>query len=294
MTPFDGPKLRPDLPVYPGALQLLRVTSATIPGPSGGVSSGIGTGNIAPTVLYVAETQQSRTDTLSPRDREPCLVLDPSGLGLLPGYYLGRLVNTYQSLPVYMVSAVPGPSGVPGPLGPAGPSGIPGVAPPLAGAQVNRGGADITLVRNTRTAIIFSSSAAFDTAPYWDGSTKLVIPGGASSSYYDISGNFTMSMTAFAAATAINAFNLLVYGALVVNGATLAAVLDTEAYDGADTDTATNTVLRSFTLPTKTISLVAGDYLEMMAYYIDTPSGGTAKVLSEANNYPCWMQLVKR
>lgn len=81
-----------------------------MPGPSGGSSSGIGTGTVPPSVLYVASTQQLRTDTLSPRDREPCLVVDVNGLGLTTGYYLGRLAGSYNSLPVYEVSALPNAS----------------------------------------------------------------------------------------------------------------------------------------------------------------------------------------
>lgn len=102
-SPFKPPTLRPDLPIYPGTLQLLRVTAATIPGPSGGASSGPGVGLTPPTVLYVASTQQLRTDTLAPRDREPCLVVDIAGVTLTAGYYLGHLAGSYQSLPVYEV-----------------------------------------------------------------------------------------------------------------------------------------------------------------------------------------------
>lgn len=90
-------------PIYPPLIQLVRVTSATVPGPTGGASAGVGTGGVAPTILYVSSTQQLRTDTLSPRDREPCLVDDVNNVGLPPGYYLGRLAGSYKSLPVYEV-----------------------------------------------------------------------------------------------------------------------------------------------------------------------------------------------
>jgi hypothetical protein len=92
--PFFGPTA----PVYPHLLQLLRVTSGTVPGPSGYASSS----QLGPN-LYIASTQQLRTDTLLPRDREPCLAVDVNSFGLIPGYYLGRLAGSYQSLPVYGV-----------------------------------------------------------------------------------------------------------------------------------------------------------------------------------------------
>ena len=105
-SPLVPPVLRDDLPRYPPLIQLLRVTAATVPGPAGNV-------------LYVSSTQQLRTDTLIPRDREPCLALDVNMAGLIPGYYLGRLAGSYQSLPVYEVvgaesgATVPMPSSSP-------------------------------------------------------------------------------------------------------------------------------------------------------------------------------------
>lgn len=100
---FNPPTLRPDLPNYPSHLQLLRVTGGRIPGPSGSLGqSSTNLGVIYP-YIYLAVTQQLATDTLLPRDREPCLVSDVRGTGLLPGYYLGRLAGTFQSLPLYEV-----------------------------------------------------------------------------------------------------------------------------------------------------------------------------------------------
>jgi hypothetical protein len=131
-SPLGPPTLRDDLPRYPPLLQSIRVTAATIAGPPGG-----------PSALYVASTQQLRTDILAPRDREPCLAVDLNSAGLAAGYYLGRLSGSYQGLPVYEVTggavsgvAAPGPpgprgpSGVPGPSGVAGPSGAPGPSGP--------------------------------------------------------------------------------------------------------------------------------------------------------------------
>lgn len=97
-SPLTPQTLRDDLPRYPILLQLLRVTAGTIPGPSGYASASVTAPN-----LYVAAVQQLRSDTLLPRDREPCLANDVNRAGLAPGYYLGRLAGSYQSLPVYEV-----------------------------------------------------------------------------------------------------------------------------------------------------------------------------------------------
>ena len=97
-SPLQHPTLRDDLPRYPPLSQLLRVGSTTVPGPSG-----YGSSSVLGPVLYVASTQQLRTDTILPRDREPCLALDVNGFGLSPGYYIGRLAGSHNSLPVYEV-----------------------------------------------------------------------------------------------------------------------------------------------------------------------------------------------
>ena len=102
-VPLIGQVLQEDLPLYPPLVQLLRVTAATVAGPSG-VTQTAGSSVLGPT-LYVSFTQQLRTDGLLPRDREPCLVDDINGLGLKPGYYTGRLAGSYTSLPVYEVGA---------------------------------------------------------------------------------------------------------------------------------------------------------------------------------------------
>jgi len=119
---FNGPNLQSDLPIYPPQLQLLRVTATTVAGPAG-VSQLAGSSVLAP-ILYVSFTEQLRTDTMLPADREPCLVADVRGLGLPPGFYLGRLAGSWTSLPVYEVVAG-GSVGPPGPQGPAGPAGGP-------------------------------------------------------------------------------------------------------------------------------------------------------------------------
>jgi hypothetical protein len=115
---ISKPHLGQRQPLYPPLYQLLRVTSVTIPGPTGGTSAGVGTGNIAPSLLYISSTQQLRTDTLSPRDREPCLVDDVNNVGLTSlmvngqwAYFLGRLAGSYQSLPVYEVAEFAGSGG---------------------------------------------------------------------------------------------------------------------------------------------------------------------------------------
>ncbi len=97
-SPFTPPTLRSDLPTYPHLLQAVRVTSTTVIGPIGFMSSGL-----SGMRLYVSSTQQLRTDALMPRDREPCLALDLNQLDLTPGYYLGRLAGSYLGLPVYEI-----------------------------------------------------------------------------------------------------------------------------------------------------------------------------------------------
>lgn len=96
-TNLVPPRFGPRQPVYPPTQQLLRVTGATVPGP------GVGSSSLVPgtNVLYVAFAQQLRTDSLTTRDREPCLAVDPSGGGLSAGYYLGRLAGSWTGLPVY-------------------------------------------------------------------------------------------------------------------------------------------------------------------------------------------------
>lgn len=97
---ISPPRLGQQHPIWPPLLQLLRVTDATIPGPTGGASAGLGTGNTPPPVLYIASTQQLRTDTYAPRDREPCLVVPiPIDSVLSAGYYLGRLSSSFQTNP---------------------------------------------------------------------------------------------------------------------------------------------------------------------------------------------------
>lgn len=89
MWPFTAPHLNPDLPIYPVHLQLLKIGGGTVAGPTSDI------------LLYAASTQQLVPATLKPRNREPCFVLDVNGLGLPPGYHLGRLAGSWQELPVY-------------------------------------------------------------------------------------------------------------------------------------------------------------------------------------------------
>lgn len=106
------------------------MTEAVVAGPSG-VSQFAGSSVLAP-VLYVAFVQQLRSDSLLPRDRVPCLAADINGLGLLPGYYTGRLGGSHNSLPVYEIAFksanIAGPTGPQGPRGSTGPEGPPGPA----------------------------------------------------------------------------------------------------------------------------------------------------------------------
>lgn len=140
-NPLTAPALRPNLPTYPIHLELLRVTSSTVAGPTGGASAGLGTGNIAPSSLYVSSTQQLRTDTLAPRDREPCLVVPaPNADGvtfptLTAGYYLGRLAGSYSSLPVYeVVMSSSSTTTTTSSTYPQGTGGLPGLTPDQAAA----------------------------------------------------------------------------------------------------------------------------------------------------------------
>jgi hypothetical protein len=103
-SPFQPPVLRDDLPRYPQVTQLIRVTAAQVPGPAGVVQAA-GSSILSP-ILYVAFTQQMRDDgSLLPRDREPCLADDVNGIGLSPGFYLGRLASSFNSLPVYEITS---------------------------------------------------------------------------------------------------------------------------------------------------------------------------------------------
>lgn len=100
------PDLRPDLPVYPVHTQLIRVTSTTVSGPTG-VTQVVGSSVLAPR-LYIAYVQQHLPDSLLPRDREPCLVNDVTGMGASPGFYLGRLSSQWTGLPVYTIIPILG------------------------------------------------------------------------------------------------------------------------------------------------------------------------------------------
>lgn len=103
-------RLEPDIPVYPPLIQLIRVTAVTVAGPAGVVQA-VGSSVLGPT-LYVAFVQQLRADgSLLPRDREPCLADDVNGVGLTPGFYIGRLAGTWTSLPVYEIGASASVSG---------------------------------------------------------------------------------------------------------------------------------------------------------------------------------------
>jgi hypothetical protein len=103
-SPLVPPTLRDDLPRYPPLVQMLRVTATKVAGP-GGFAQLAGSSVLGPS-LYVSFTQQMRDDgSLLPRDREPCLVDDVNGVGLTPGFYLGRLAGSWTSLPVYEVTS---------------------------------------------------------------------------------------------------------------------------------------------------------------------------------------------
>lgn len=106
MHPIAHPNLFNDLPIYPLTQQLIRVTATQAAGPSS-VSQDAGSSFLAPQ-MHVAFVQQLRTDSLLPRDREPCLAADIRGMGITPGFYLGRLAGSHNSLPVYEVMSLEG------------------------------------------------------------------------------------------------------------------------------------------------------------------------------------------
>lgn len=89
--------------MYPPMIQLVRVTSSTVPGPSSTSSS---SSSAVGRSLYVSFTTQTDPTTLLQRDREPCLALDVNGLGVAPGYYNCRLIGSYSNLPLYAVVCV--------------------------------------------------------------------------------------------------------------------------------------------------------------------------------------------
>jgi len=88
------------LPVYPPLIQVCRVTAVLVSPPSRGSSSSGAPG----AVIYAAFTEQVDPLTLTARDREACLVVDLSSVGMPPGYYNCRLVGNYLGLPLYSAS----------------------------------------------------------------------------------------------------------------------------------------------------------------------------------------------
>lgn len=123
--------MTPAVPIYPVHIQLVRVTAGTVSGPTG-VAQVAGSSVLAGG-YYVSFVQQRRTDSGLPRDREPCLAYDVSGRGLSPGFYLGRLVDNYNGLPVYVVTAslgTTGPTGATGAVGATGSTGPQGQTGP--------------------------------------------------------------------------------------------------------------------------------------------------------------------
>lgn len=109
-TNLNPPKLGQTQPVYPPLTQLIRVTATVVSGPTG-FTQVAGSSMLGPR-LYVSFVQQLRDDgSLLPRDREPCLASDVVGLGVSPGFYIGRLAGTWTSLPIYEIVGVSQASG---------------------------------------------------------------------------------------------------------------------------------------------------------------------------------------
>ena len=135
-NPFARPNLRPDLPIYPVHSQLIRVTGTIVSGPT--QAAQVAGSSVLSSIYYVAFVQQRMTDTGMLRDREPCLAQDVNGLGLIAGFYHGRLAGNHSALPVYEVSATVGPVGSRGAPGSQGTPGSPG-APGTPGATGSTG-----------------------------------------------------------------------------------------------------------------------------------------------------------
>ncbi len=90
-------------PLYPHLMQAVRITSTTVNASFEGSSSPGGV------VLYIGYVQQLDPNTLLPRDREPCLVVDLNGEDLSPGIYTNcRLAGSHVSLPVYEIGTMTG------------------------------------------------------------------------------------------------------------------------------------------------------------------------------------------
>ena len=90
-TADQAPDFGPAFPVYPELPQILRVTG----GPAAGN-------------VYTAFVQQYNPSApLTFRDREACYLTEPNGVILVPGYYDGRLVGSYLTLPLFAVTCCP-------------------------------------------------------------------------------------------------------------------------------------------------------------------------------------------
>lgn len=101
---FQPPAFGPGRPVYPHLMQAVRVTSSTMSGPT--ISSSSST--IAGPVLYLSYVQQFDPLTLLAKDREPCLVMGPTGGVLGAGDYDARLIGSYGGVPLFKVGSTSG------------------------------------------------------------------------------------------------------------------------------------------------------------------------------------------
>ncbi len=170
-SPFNEPTLRDDIPRYSPLVQMLRITGTQVSGPSG-FPQVAGSSVLGPT-LYVSFTQQMRDDgSLLPRDREPCLADDVNGVGLSPGFYLGRLASSFNGLPVYEITEQVSSSG----------GGSGGATPKFHGARYVSGGSTQTIFQNSLTTITIMTTKEIDTDNYYNGSS-FKIPAGLSGYY---------------------------------------------------------------------------------------------------------------
>lgn len=102
LGPLGPPNLHSDLPLYPIHEQVLRVLSATVPGPAG-VAQTAGSSVLAG-VYHLCYVQQRRDPSGLLRDREPALAQNCNDGTLSAGFYTGRLCGNFGGLPVYVVT----------------------------------------------------------------------------------------------------------------------------------------------------------------------------------------------
>lgn len=93
-TPDQPPYFGPELPLYPGVFDTIRIAPGTTPL----------SGNI-----YAAFIQQFDQTALAFRDRVACYLKEANGSALAAGYYNAQLVGSNLTLPLYVTFCCPSP-----------------------------------------------------------------------------------------------------------------------------------------------------------------------------------------